>query len=347
MNFYQNIFSIYIWSSTYFLKRSIPSKRPMLLLFILKIILTKTTKDSLDEQDIHYNNVNLQNHPKQKQINLTGACGPSLTYLIEGIGNGTTSPSYQSNVFDLSPIKVVYVMEHYESEEFCGLPVRLLSDLDFSMSEIITMSSIFTETETFTNLFELQTSNHYQTDSMYLSTEYFSISSIIENTILYTNHVKNSLTVTLTFVQMRSVSFSLSNSKSNTFFISFDANKNTISIIMTQSDFWFYFPYIIYYYSPKFVSTNIIINISKRKGITREQLIGIICGSSAFFFIILYTIIAIYRKMTYVNIENEISFSFSYSSEELYKKQFSNENQPDENKKQQKSDYDADVDFWL
>ncbi|KAK8886567.1 hypothetical protein M9Y10_042031 [Tritrichomonas musculus] len=319
----------------------------MLLLFILKIILTKTTKDSLDEQDIHYNNVNLQNHPKQKQINLTGACGPSLTYLIEGIGNGTTSPSYQSNVFDLSPIKVVYVMEHYESEEFCGLPVRLLSDLDFSMSEIITMSSIFTETETFTNLFELQTSNHYQTDSMHLSTEYFSISSIIENTILYTNHVKNSLTVTLTFVQMRSVSFSLSNSKSNTFFISFDANKNTISIIMTQSDFWFYFPYIIYYYSPKFVSTNIIINISKRKGITREQLIGIICGSSAVFFIILYTIIAIYRKMTYVNIENEISFSFSYSSEELYKKQFSNENQPDENKKQQKSEDDADVDFWL
>lgn len=119
----------------------------MLLLFILKIILTKTTKDSLDEQDIHYNNVNLQNHPKQKQINLTGACGPSLTYLIEGekliiegIGNMT---NYNSNFLPpwnsiRDEIKVVqlsefitsigsYAFYYFSSLQTINIPVNVTS----------------------------------------------------------------------------------------------------------------------------------------------------------------------------------------------------------------------------
>ena len=43
--------------------------------------------------------------------------------------------------------------------------------------------------------------------------------------------------------------------------------------------FYSYFPYIIFYLSPTYVSSYIILNINKKRTITGEQLIAMVCGS--------------------------------------------------------------------
>ncbi|KAK8895590.1 hypothetical protein M9Y10_024060 [Tritrichomonas musculus] len=87
----------------------------------------------------------------------------------------------------------------------------------------------------------------------------------------------------LTFVQIRSVSFSILNSISNSFYITFDNIKKSFIILTTQSEYFYNFPYVIYFYSPKYVSTNAFINIQQQKGLTGEKLIGIVCGSTSIF----------------------------------------------------------------
>lgn len=105
----------------------------------------------------------------------------------------------------------------------------------------------------------------------------------------------------------------------------------------------------IHFYSPKYVSTNIIIYISQLKRLTGEQLIGIVCGSTAVIFIALYIIITIYRRKKLMKTENENSYSISSSFKEYIKKE-EKENemlQADDCNGSQSTDEDSDIDFWI
>ena len=57
-----------------------------------------------------------------------------------------------------------------------------------------------------------------------------------------------------------------------------------------------YFPYIIYYLSPIYVEREVTINIFPKRGITPEQLIGLVCGTTSVFFLVLGVIILAVRK---------------------------------------------------
>lgn len=109
------------------------------------------------------------------------------------------------------------------------------------------------------------------------------------------NMMKRSQPFTLSFIIMKSVSFLLSNSVLNSYYQTFDEMRETITMTTTQSNCFLYIPYIIYYYKPIYLTTNVIIIISKEKGLRGSQLIGITCCFSAAFFIILFFIIKMYQ----------------------------------------------------
>lgn len=88
-----------------------------------------------------------------------------------------------------------------------------------------------------------------------------------------------------------------------------------------------------------------IISIPKRKGLTGEQLIGIVCGSVAVFFIILYAIISIANRKRIHDNENWYKVVFSSDPE------LSNEYQqiePENNDEELEStNEEIDINFWL
>lgn len=87
---------------------------------------------------------------------------------------------------------------------------------------------------------------------------------------------------------------------------------NTYSLIITQSEFEKYFPYIIRFLSPVYVPTIVFIPIKNNKyKISSEKLIGIVCGSVSVFFLILGVIILSIKRKYFVN---DISDDFSFDS---------------------------------
>ena len=225
----------------------------------------------------------------------------------------------------------------YESDFFCGFPVRLIPTTAFSMSKIFTKSNVFS----FSN--EFSKSDLFNEYSKFTESSLF-IESIknSQNTVFYSNQKEYSLTLTLslTFVQRRSVSFSLSILKSNSYYIN----------MITQSDYQIYIPYIIYYYSPTYVIIDMNLYIGRRKGLTGEQLIGITCGSAAVFFIILYIIILINWKKIY-NVDFTIKWykviCSSSSSSSGMPKEYQQIQIKTHEEYSKSMDDDSDLDFWL
>ena len=97
-----------------------------------------------------------------------------------------------------------------------------------------------------------------------------------------------------------------------------------------QSEYQLYRPYIIYYLSKTYVHSYFQIELIKKKKLTGEQLIGIVCGTVSNFLIVLYIIIFIYRKMNYESLfSNDIYSSLSFSEES----HFNSKEQNQENEK--------------
>ena len=90
--------------------------------------------------------------------------------------------------------------------------------------------------------------------------------------------------------------------------MSYDENLGINTAVLTQSLTLGYFPYVIYFYSPVYVEQDIKIKIM-RKRISSEQLIGVVCGSSSVFFLILGIIISKIRRSNELkNKNNEFDY---------------------------------------
>lgn len=84
---------------------------------------------------------------------------------------------------------------------------------------------------------------------------------------------------------------------------------------ITQSNYHSYFPYIIKYLSSIYIEKDVTIEIIKKKTISKENLIGIVCGSASAFFLILGIIIlSVRRRNEIINQYNEFDDISSSSS---------------------------------
>lgn len=93
-----------------------------------------------------------------------------------------------------------------------------------------------------------------------------------------TKQITLSMSYTLTFICKKSVSLSFSSTTSKTFLLSYFENEKTYSYALSQTDVARLFPYIIRYYSPSFLITEIkMILTNNNKKISPEQLIGVVC----------------------------------------------------------------------
>ena len=260
---------------------------------------------------------------------------------------GLNSPSYNGTIFADSNVNSVLVTNNYQDQLFCGYPIEIMptpsieftisnhfskSDVfsmsndftessHFSKSDKFSMSNDFTESSHFSKSDKFSMSNDFTKSSHFSKSDEFSMSSYFTTNSRFSeftekNHFTKSdklsksysLISSLTFIEMKSVSFSLSFSLSNSFLLSYN-NLKTLFIINTQSDYSFYFPYIIYYFSPSYSYTYMIYDIKSEKRLNGEQIIGITCGSASLFFLVLYIIIRIYNNNNLNKIENELSLT--------------------------------------
>lgn len=116
---------------------------------------------------------------------------------------------------------------------------------------------------------------------------------------------------------------------------------NTYTMIHLQ--YYSYFPYIINFMSPSYTILYIPIDINKKKTISKEQLIGIVCGTTSVFFLILCIIINIIRKKRYLT--NYLDYDISDESDDI-----KSEPHNDLPQKEQNNDSDnstRDLDFWI
>lgn len=126
---------------------------------------------------------------------------------------------------------------------------------------------------------------------MFSTSEKYSIFKVSSSNSLVQSF---SLSLVLTFIQKRSVSFSFSNSISISYYMSYNEIYGTYTVFITNIETMHLFPYIIYFLSPSYLPTIITFSIMKEKSLTKEQLIGMTCGSVATIFLILYICIMIY-----------------------------------------------------
>lgn len=91
------------------------------------------------------------------------------------------------------------------------------------------------------------------------------------------------ISFSLTYLDRKSVSLSLSYTKSNTYSISFDNQNENFINVLSETYYQRYFPYIIHYLSPSYVPTYFTIFIYRHSKFSSEQLIGIVCGTVSVF----------------------------------------------------------------
>lgn len=207
------------------------------------------------------------------------------------------------------------------------------SSSDYFNSKNFSSSNEFSFTEYFTATNFFSFSNEFNLSNVFSSSEDFSLSSkftpsnifsssseftslFVSNIISYDSQlITFSLSYVLTYVSRKSVSLSASLGNSYSFLYSYLNGEYTL--ILTQTNIYNYFPYIIYYLSPSYTAEYITIEIPNKKRISREQFIGVVCGSTSIFFLILAVIVLIVRKKTSYKIAHDIydDCFLSYSSE--------------------------------
>lgn len=253
---------------------------------------------------------------------------------------GLSSPENESDIFEETSVKEVYVNKDYKDNHFCGYPVRFTSIFPSS----VISSNIITETIKVTTDEGIVNTGNYPTSFFYSSSLSSSSFSSISTQIFVSHELSYSLTSSLTFINLRSVSFSMSYFLLRTYTFSYNINYETFYIFETQTFSYKYFPYIIHYLSPTYVASYIGIKPEKKRKISPEQLIGIVCGSVSVVFLILAIIILVIRKM-YENkfVYDDFSFSSDYDEEECEKEQEIMQNNANNISDNDKSD----IDFWL
>ena len=93
-----------------------------------------------------------------------------------------------------------------------------------------------------------------------------------------------------------------------------------------------------------------IFYIPKQKGLSGEQLIGIICGTTAVFFIVLYIIILFNKeKIYFIENDNDIQWYkilFPPSADEI-RSDYKLVQQENNNEHHDSPNDDSDLEFWL
>lgn len=150
-----------------------------------------------------------------------------------------------------------------------------------------------------------------------------------------------SLTFSITLYRLKSVSFSYSYSYSNFYF--YDSLGSQIVLSNTVS--LYFLPYIIYYLSPSYVPSYLMFPV-KRKLISKEQLIGITCGSATAFFFILFIIIKIVKGG---HMNDPFYYDYSISTEDMIDNVKDEKKQESEKLVDEKneSSTNEDMDFWI
>ena len=213
----------------------------------------------------------------------------------------------------------------------------------YTKSALFSASKIFILTKMFTNSYyfshnQFSNCNNFtfdqDTSSSILN---FSSSNLSKRTSLLENYIL-SLTISITYVSRRSVSFSLSFSSSNS--LSYTYFGNEYLLISTQSIYQWTFPYIINYLSQSYVKVYVPVYVFKKKTISREQLIGVVCGSTSIFFLIIGIIIIASREKK----KEYNDFVCDYSEDEKRAK-----NKESIKNELSVSNYssDDDLNFWL
>lgn len=147
-------------------------------------------------------------------------------------------------------------------------------------------------------------------------------------------NVRYSKSFSLSYTIRKSVSYSLSYVSSNTLELIYDEIKGTYTMAVSQMNYYAYFPYIIYFMSPVYIEREITIEMVRKSRISPEQLIGVVCGSTSVFFLILGIIILAWKKRNEVKAQFDEFDDISSSEIEVYSKQDdanANNNNLDEN----------------
>ena len=197
----------------------------------------------------------------------------------------------------------------------------------FSLTEKFSFSEQFTLSLTFSNSNVFTDSNIF-TESMTFTTPFFHKTTL-------------SKSISFSYILQRSVSFSISQTISVIY--SMTIINNHISLIQTKSLFLYNHPYIINYYSLAAIQSFVIIEILPKKGMTKEMLIAICCGSASIFFFGLGLVIIIYQKFHKQNEFDDYIFSDEEENSDAKNKNI-NENLVENHKL---SSDDSDIGFWL
>ena len=237
----------------------------------------------------------------------------------------------QKKFFITQKLMQFMLLKKYSDDNFCEYPIaflpteffsqRYISSLSnkFSLSKEFTLSNQFSLSKEFTlnNQFslidQLSPSNIFSLRDQFSTNQIFSFSKFYSSSESYSNKEITqiqykkytfSLTFSVSFKLMKSVSFSFFFSIKNKLTISYDSS-NQKFIFSTCEYSQYYLPYIIHFFSPTFISSYILFPINTKQ-ITKEQLIGKVCGYTSIFFIILYIIIFIYQKKHFLRENSEI-----------------------------------------
>lgn len=163
-------------------------------------------------------------------------------------------------------------------------------------TEGFTNSNYFTDIFKFSEDFTVKNDQFSKTfDIDQTETDDSNIESI-SVTPLDSQKITFSMSFLLTYIQKRSVSFSLSFTASNLYSISYNFDHETYEFVILQSFYLSHYPYIIYYMSPSYTMTYLQLYLINKKVISKEQLIGIVCGSTSVFFLIVGITICAVRK---------------------------------------------------
>lgn len=216
---------------------------------------------------------------------------------------------------DFIPSNIFSKSKDFSKTSLFSFSSSFSSSNDFSNSNIFTksnefsssdyfMSNNFSNSHFFTNSEEFTKSLTFSISSSFTSSQSFGqIQTVMNPYLTY------SLTLSLSFMSYRSVIFSYSNSFTLSIFQCLDQNGLT-SNCETQIVIYRYLPYIIYTHRTAYTAVYLPFEIRPRKrGLTKEQLIGISCVSAALFFLIVGIMIMILNKRNSQKNYNDYLFS--------------------------------------
>lgn len=241
-----------------------------------------------------------------KNVNFIGdSCFSRCSLLSSVTYDGLKNPSYGSSVLDNTRVGKVNVPPKYEDVNFCGYSINYISTITFSASDIFTDSSTFTESSIFTS------SGSFTESSLLGPLEpTASPSATLAGITVSVSYIES-------FVSVRSVTQSMSYVSSQGYSYILLEN-GEYSSTLTNVYAYRLFPYIIYYLSPTYIKTGILLEKNvRKKTITQQQLIGVVCGSVAAFFLLLAVIIFIVQRKNRIHeIYDEVEWFSSESGDE-------------------------------